>query len=130
MSRPRQYDPAIPPDFTTVRPLAGQRRKFVGFRNAWDSGKIELRYQEVTRLQFVGCMLTAETDDEIWLDVRYFAEFLRDVRGQCAFCHGDPCAERSAPDSLIAREYECWKNARWASDSGYFTCPCCQGRPS
>lgn len=124
---PRQYNRAIPPDFTTVR-LLQQARKFVGFRNPWDDGRIELRYQEVSRVRFAGCYLTAETSEEIWLDVLCFAEFLRDVRHDCAFCHGDPCAERSAPDTLISREYLCWR--RWANHSDGFTCPCCQGRPT
>jgi hypothetical protein len=75
-------------------------------------------------------MLTAETDDDIWLDVLCFAEFLRDVRHDCAFCHGDPCAERSAPDSLIAREYAAWRDCTWNSKQDGFTCPCCQGRPT
>ena len=58
----------------------------------------------------------------IKLPVAYFAEFLRDGRGWCAFCHADPCAEDSAPDSLIAQFFA--RNT-WAR-----TCPCCDGRPT
>jgi hypothetical protein len=116
----RQYDTTLPPDFTTVRPN-GQRRKFIGFRNQWDNGQIEQRYQEVSRVKFYGSHL----DEEVWLDVLCFAEFLRDVRHLCAFCHGDPCGERSAPDSLIMREI-----AAAPTYAPFETCPCCEGRPS
>lgn len=69
--------------------------------------------------RFLGTVID---DGEVWLDVKYIAEFARDAKGLCAFCHGDPCAESSPPDSLIARELEAatWRGA----------CPCCEGRPS
>lgn len=120
MSRPRQYDHSIPPDFTTVKPRTG-RRKFVGFRNAWDNGQIELRFEEVSKVKFYGSHL----EEAVWLDVDCFADFLRDVRNLCAFCHGDPCGERSAPDSLIMREI-----AACPPYAPFETCPCCNGRPS
>lgn len=83
------------------------------------------RLRQTTRIQFLGGKITAYTDDEVWLDVIYFAEFLRDVDGLCAFCHGDPCGERSAPDSLIMREI-----AATPSYGNFETCPCCLGRPT
>ena len=61
-------------------------------------------------------------DGPIMLSVSYFAEFLRDLDGLCAFCHGDPCAENSHPSSLISKYYA---KSRYA-----VTCPCCDGRPS
>lgn len=84
----------------------------------------------VTRIEFLGCKLTAYggpdgNGEEVWLDVIYFAEYLRDVDGLCAFCHGDPCGERSAPDSLIMREI-----AATPSYGTFETCPCCLGRPT
>lgn len=57
------------------------------------------------------------------LTVIYIAEFPRGVDGTCAYCHGDPCAERSPATSLIAKFFE--HNASWAD-----TCPCCGGRPT
>jgi hypothetical protein len=61
--------------------------------------------------------------DPILLTVTYWAEFLRDVAGLCAFCHGDPCAEYSGHDTLIGNYFA--RNSAWAE-----TCPCCDGRPS
>lgn len=81
------------------------------------------RLVEVVRLEFLGCALTAYTDEEVWLDVLHFAEFLRDVDGRCAFCHGDPCGEDSPPESLIRREM-----AACQSYAPFETCPCCDGR--
>lgn len=52
----------------------------------------------VVKLPFLGCKLTAYTDITPVLDVTHYAEFLRDPDGTCAFCHGDPCAERPCPD--------------------------------
>jgi hypothetical protein len=56
----------------------------------------------VVKLPFRGCALTAYGPDghgtEVTLDVTDFAEFLRGEDGTCAFCHGDPCAERPCPD--------------------------------
>lgn len=59
----------------------------------------------------------------ILLTVTDFAEFLRGPDNQCAFCHGDPCAERSGPETLIGNLYA--RTRRW-----FGTCPCCNGRPS
>ena len=59
----------------------------------------------------------------VFMEVTYFAEFLRGPDGTCAFCHGDPCAESSPQDSFIARymqEYKAWAE----------TCPVCDGRPT
>jgi hypothetical protein len=81
--------------------------------------------RHAVRLQFLGCKLTAYTDEEVWLDVAYFAEFLRGVDGLCAFCHADPCAENSSPDALISRE-----RAAARPYAPFETCPCCLGRPS
>lgn len=52
----------------------------------------------VVQLPFLGCKLTAYTDVTPVLDVTHYAEFLRGPDGTCAFCHGDPCAERPCPD--------------------------------
>lgn len=60
---------------------------------------------------------------EIPVDVEYLADFPRGTGGTCAFCHGDPCAERSAADTLIAQYFE--RNRSWAE-----TCPMCDGRPT
>lgn len=60
--------------------------------------------------------------DPILLTVSYWAEFLRGEDGTCAFCHGDPCAERSGPDTLIGNYFA---RLSWAQ-----TCPCCDGRPT
>lgn len=60
--------------------------------------------------------------------------FPRDADGRCAFCHGDPCAEASGPDTEIARYF-----ARgWLREQSYgmrryalaSTCPLCDGRPT
>lgn len=59
----------------------------------------------------------------ILLTVRYWADYLRGPDDTCAFCHGDPCAERSGPDTLIGNWFA--RNGSWAE-----TCPCCDGRPS
>jgi hypothetical protein len=54
--------------------------------------------------------------------VAYIAEFPRDEDGLCAYCHGDPGAEKSSPNSLIFGYYVRNPNAE--------TCPMCDGRPS
>lgn len=56
----------------------------------------------------------------------YFAEFPRTESGDCVFCKGDPCGERSDKTSII------WKHMHnpdgtW---SGQSTCPVCDGRPT
>lgn len=56
------------------------------------------------------------------IEVTDFYEFPRGSDGLCALCHGDPCAETSAPDSLIAQLYR--------AEPGTSTCPVCDGRPS
>ena len=83
-----------------------------------------------TPLPFLGCKLTAYggpngTGEDVVLLVAEWAQYLRDVNGLCAFCHGDPCAESSPPDSLIARERACSP-----SYAPFETCPCCEGRPT
>jgi len=51
------------------------------------------------------------------------ADFPRGPDGTCAFCQGDPCAERSALDSAIGAYMA--RNSTWAE-----TCPMCLGRPT
>jgi hypothetical protein len=48
----------------------------------------------VVQVPFLGCAITAYTDETPVLDVTDFAEYLRGPDGTCAFCHGDPCAEK------------------------------------
>lgn len=57
------------------------------------------------------------------LDVAYISNFPRGVDGDCAFCHGDPCAEYSDSDSPIAR-------LRAKLGKLFETCPMCDGRAS
>ena len=57
------------------------------------------------------------------LTVTRHAEFLRGRDGTCAFCHGDPCADDSPADSLIATFFS-------RNESLGNTCPCCEGRPT
>lgn len=116
--------------------------------------------QPTVRLEFLGCKLTAYTDESVWLDVAYFAEFLRDTDGTCAFCHADPLAER--PCAECSRGYFAWGPVERAVGLGadarrylahaegctlgqrliekevlacpeyasFETCPCCSGRPT
>lgn len=58
----------------------------------------------------------------IFLTVTYVAEYLRGPDGLCAFCHGDPLAEESGPETLIGNF--------WARNPHQETCPCCSGRPA
>lgn len=93
-------------------------------------GSGEPRLRETMPIEFLGCRLTSwggpdGMGEEVWLNVIYFAEYLRDVDGLCAFCHGDPCGENSPPDSLIMREI-----AATPSYAQFETCPCCLGRPT
>lgn len=60
--------------------------------------------------------------DAILLTVSRHAEFLRGLDGTCAFCHGDPCAELSGPETLIGNFFQ--RNSRAAA------CPLCDGRPT
>lgn len=64
----------------------------------------------------------ADGGGAILLTVACWADYLRDVDNRCAFCHGDPCAERAGTNSLI---YLYYQRCPWAN-----TCPCCQGRPT
>lgn len=64
--------------------------------------------------------LIGDGTDQVMLTVIYIAEFPRGVDGTCAFCHGDSCAERSAPISLISKFFA---RNEWAE-----TCPLCDGR--
>lgn len=57
----------------------------------------------------------------VLLTVTYFSDFLRGPDGTCAYCHGDPCAERSGPETLIGDWFA--RYSAWAE-----TCPCCGGR--
>lgn len=60
--------------------------------------------------------------------------FPRDADNQCAFCHGDPTAERSGPETEIGRYFE--RGWRREQELGYrrytmvSTCPLCDGRPT
>ena len=61
--------------------------------------------------------------EEVQLEVAYLADYPRGADGHCAFCHGDPCAERAGSETtLIGRFYI---ENQWAE-----TCPMCNGRPS
>jgi hypothetical protein len=65
--------------------------------------------------------LCGDGSDQIMLDVVYIADGVAiGYDSTCAFCHGDPCAETSAPGTLIA--------AYFARNSWAETCPCCSGR--
>lgn len=56
------------------------------------------------------------------VDVEWIGfDFARGKDGLCAFCHGDPCAERDK-NTPIGRFYERNPNEQ--------TCPMCNGRPS
>ena len=62
-------------------------------------------------------------DEIVDLGNTYFHDFLRnDKTGECALCGGDPCDERSAPDSFISRYYLMNPDA--------VSCPVCDGRPT
>lgn len=67
--------------------------------------------------------LTGYGDGEIPVAVAYIADgFPRNEDGNCAFCNGDPLAEDSPADTVIAQFWRRHPNAG--------TCPMCQGRPS
>lgn len=53
--------------------------------------------------------------------------YARGKDGLCAYCDGDPCAERSAPETRI---YRYMKDENGKYRPGADTCPCCEGRPS
>lgn len=55
------------------------------------------------------------------VEVIYWARFLRGPDGTCAYCHGDPGAKRSGPESAIARFLA--RAADWAH-----CCPVCDGQ--
>ena len=59
----------------------------------------------------------------IMLQVIYIAEYARGEDGTCAFCHGDPCAEMSGPETHIGA-------FRQRLGKAFETCPCCNGRPT
>ena len=59
---------------------------------------------------------------EYTLVVESFEQYPRGVDGLCALCHGDPCAEDSPPESLIAILYR--------EKPSTATCLVCEGRPS
>jgi hypothetical protein len=62
--------------------------------------------------------------DAIMLQVRYISDYPKGKSGLCAFCHGDPCAQNSPPDSEIAKYCARTKLAHMR------VCPCCRGRQS
>ena len=66
---------------------------------------------------------------ETMLRVRYLtAEYPVGEDHTCAFCHGDPCAEHSDPDSQIAQYHERHAEDRLKYEGCYDTCPACRGR--
>lgn len=74
--------------------------------------------------------LIGDGTGEIMLKVKYIADFPRDADTQCAFCHGDPCAEHSGPGSLIAMYFGRHEEDRLRYPGCYDTCPLCSGKPS
>jgi len=64
--------------------------------------------------------LVGDGSGEVMLKVRYVADFPRDEDGLCPYCHNDPCAEHSGPDTLIGAYFKRNPKAE--------TCPCCGGR--
>lgn len=61
--------------------------------------------------------------------VASISEYPRDADHLCAFCHGDPCAERSGPETEIAQYVQRALETPWRNSDG-ITCPLCLGRPS
>jgi hypothetical protein len=61
----------------------------------------------------------------MFLYVADIAEYPRDADNLCAFCHGDPCAEHSGPESEIVKHMN-----RCPSYAPFETCPLCLGRPT
>ena len=59
---------------------------------------------------------------EVMLQVSYIADFPVGADGTCAFCHGDPSAVTSSPDS--------WIGTYMSNHPFAQACPCCEGRPS
>jgi hypothetical protein len=57
---------------------------------------------------------------KVLVGVRWIGEYPRGSDGCCAFCHGDPCAERSGPETHIGKFY--------AENPKAETCPMCDGR--
>lgn len=74
--------------------------------------------------------LIGDGTGETLLLVKYIAEFPRDSKGDCAFCHGDPCAEHSPSESRIAQYHERHAEDRLKYRGCYDTCPLCKGAPS
>jgi hypothetical protein len=78
--------------------------------------------------------------ERMFIYVADIAEYPRDADNFCAFCHGDPCAEHSGPESNIVQCYERWKaTIREYGETSLisqgmrregFTCPLCKGRPT
>lgn len=78
----------------------------------------------------------------IFIYVADISEYPRDGDNLCAFCHGDPCAERSGPEAEITKAWERWQAeyAKYNETPGSiiaasmrtegFTCPLCLGRPA
>lgn len=62
--------------------------------------------------------------DAIMLDVQYIVSGVAiGYDSTCAFCQGDPCAETSAPETLIGAYFSRNKGHDWGE-----TCPCCSGQ--
>lgn len=112
----------------------------------------------VVKVPFRGDCITAYTEDIAILDVTCWAEYLRGPDHTCAYCHGDPCAERpcercggaymrfvrltgaSVPGywEVIPHADDCqavtWIDKNFAAGiaAGHMpeNCPCCNGRPT
>jgi hypothetical protein len=64
----------------------------------------------------------------MFLYVADISEYPRDAGNLCAFCHGDPCAEHSGPETAIAQYRD--RAAAWLAGAPFETCPLCNGRPT
>lgn len=80
------------------------------------------RTKQGTRPLYVVPFYVGDGRGPILLTVTDWSEFLRGPDNTCAFCHGDPCAQRSGPETLIGNYFA---RVSWAQ-----TCPCCEGRPT
>lgn len=73
---------------------------------------------------------TAGDGTQEYIEVACIAEYPRGADGLCAYCHGDPCAERpESAGTQIGDFYWRARHAEWRVSS-YLSCPCCEGRPT
>jgi hypothetical protein len=61
----------------------------------------------------------------MFLYVDHISDYPRDGDNLCAFCHGDPCAEKNDPNAEITKYRD-----RCPSYAPFETCPLCLGRPT